>query len=138
MLILDIEHVVATEFCNNLVRYNLVTGSVLVEGFLGTFGLEIGIDTGLGHQVDGWVAVVGVVALDGHIVNLGTNAQCSVAWEGPGGSGPGENAQVVAELAVGRCLDGLEHLVAVVYYSKLGSNCLVLHVAVASRLVELV
>ena len=74
MLILDIEHVVATEFCNNLVRYNLVTGSVLVEGFLSTFGLEIGIDTGLGHQVDGWVAVVGVVALDGHIVNLGTNA----------------------------------------------------------------
>ena len=137
LVVVETEQVVAVELSNHLVGNHLVAGLVAVERQFGTLGLEIGIDASLGHEVDARFAVIGVVALERHIVDLRTHAQGGVAGQGPGCGGPCQHIEVL-EASVGLVHDGLHHRMVLNRHGELCSHCLVLHIAVTAGHVKLV
>ena len=60
---------------------------------LAFFGLEVGGEPCFGQDVDGLLAAIGVLTLDGHVVNLRSDAECRVRGQGPGGSRPGKEVE---------------------------------------------
>ncbi len=137
LLVAHAHQVAALELGDNLVGDHFVARLVAAQRLVLALGLEIGIDTGLGHEIGGRAAAVGVEALKRHIVDLGAHAQGGVAGQCPRRCGPCDNLDVVPTL-VDLAQELLHHLVVVVLDGELGGYRLVLHIAVASRHVQLV
>ena len=132
-----LQQVLTLEVGDDLVGNHLLA-SLVLQGLVLAVGLEVGIDAGLGQQVDGGLARVGVEALDGHIVDLVADAQGRVAGQGPRGSRPGQHVGLV-EALVGSLADLLDHRVLLTaQHGELGGHRLVLDVAVATGQVQLV
>ena len=132
-----LEQVLTLEAGDDLVGHNLVA-SVILQGLVLAVGLEVGIDAGLGQQVDGGLARVGVEALHGHIVDLVAHTQGGVAGQGPRGGRPGQHVGLV-EAGIGSLVDLLDHgVLLAAQHGELCCHRLVLDVAVAARQVQLV
>ena len=89
---------------------------------------EIGSHTCCCQDVNGFFAAVGVLALQGHIFYFRSYAQSSIGGQCPWGGGP---CQCIHLFSFG--VEG-----NLVRYLKLSSHCGVLHVPIASRLVQFV
>ncbi len=94
----------------------------------GSLGGQVGVQTGLGQHQRHLVGGIGVVGLDGHVVNLRPYAECRVGSQCPRRGGPSQEV---------RCSPAC-HLGLRVLHLELCSTCGVLHVAIASGLVQLV
>ena len=90
--------------------------------------IEVGSETTLGHDGCHWLAIVGVVGLHGHVVNLRSYAERHVRRQCPRCRRP---CQEVSLAVVGPCLLRVNDL-------ELCRNSGVFHVTVATRLIELV
>ena len=106
------------------------------EWQLGALGLKIGVHTRLGHDIGGGLAGVGVITLDGHVVDFRPHAERGVAGQRPRRGGPGEHFNALKAL-VGSGENALHDGVTVGDDIKLSGRRLVLHVAVAARQVQL-
>ena len=133
----DIEQVSTLELSNYLPGYHLVARCIIAQRLLGALSLEVGTQAGLSEQVDGRTAVIGIVALNGYIVNLRSDAQCCVAGQGPGGCRPGQDGQVVKSF-IGLVQDGANGRMVILHYGELSGDGLVLDIAVATGHVQLV
>ena len=91
--------------------------------------LEVGAQSAFGKYVYSFFTGVWVLSLDGYVVNLRSYAQCGVRWQCPRCGCPCE----YVNLHVGLSLEWRN-----IGHSKLCRDGCVLHVAVASRLVQLV
>ena len=92
----------------------------------GTLSREVGIQTSLGQDYSNFLGCIGVVGLDGHIVNLRTYAEGRVGCQRPRCRSPREEVRCAPVRHLGLGILHLEHRRA----------CRVLHVAVAARLVQ--
>ena len=105
----------------------------LFLSFLILLSLEIGIHAGLSNEIDGLLAAIGVLALEGNVVNAGSHTEGRVAGQCPGRGGPGQDidGQLSGILKGTGRLRHVEH-------AELGRHRGVLHIAVATGLVQLV
>ena len=90
--------------------------------------LEVRTHERLSHNERHRLAVVEVVCLDGHIVNLRANAECHVRRQGPRSCGPCDKVRLAPLCPF--CLRILDE--------ELGCGGEVLHVTITTRLIELV
>ena len=105
----------------------------LLIAFLVLFSLEVGGQTAFCQNVDSLFTAIRVLALHRHVVNLGTYAESGVRWECPRGGCPCEDVGGeggFGETESGKLGGALE--------VELCSHCCVLHIAVATGLVQFV
>ena len=113
---------------HDLERDELVAGLVCVEGDALGLLVEVRVEQGLGQHGGHLLSRVGVVAPHGHVVDLRADAERGVRRQGPGGRGPCQEAGRSPTLHLGLGVEDAE----------LPDDGRVLHVAVASGLVQLV
>ena len=122
LLVMDAHKVGALHFGNDVAR-------VLV--------VEIGAETRFCHHHRARLLGVGVLGLNSHVVDFRTNAERGVRWQGPRCCGPGQNIKLLV-VGVGFRQNILNKFVFSVSNLELCGAGGVLHVAVATRLVQLV
>ncbi len=90
--------------------------------------LQVSIDTALRHNQSHWLAIVEIISLDGNIVNLRTHTESHVGWQCPRCGSPSDEIRFapLGPLSL-RILD-----------QELCCGGEVLHVAITTRLVQLV
>ena len=128
LLVAQTHKVLALDGGDDFVGHQLVAGFVIIKrNFLG-FGVEHTVHQCLGHGGGDGFAGVGVVGAHDGVADVGANAQCGVRRESPGGGGPGQHARFAPAFHGG---DGVKQC-------ELRGAGGVLHVAVATGLIELV
>ena len=110
----------------------------LLIAFLVLFCLEVGGQTAFCQNVDSLFTAIRVLALHRHVVNLGTYAESGVRWECPRGGCPCEDVgiQVVRHL-VQQFAFAFQPF-AYIFHEELCGHRRVLHIAVATGLVQFV
>ena len=115
-------------------------GDIFLSGFIGIqrqgvfLRREVFPEQVAGQDDRDGLVGVGIECLHLHIGYFGANGQGGIGREGPGGGGPGqeENIPVCSIVFEEKFGDFIAD------HFELGGNCIVFHLAVASRLIELV
>ena len=136
-MIFDAHQFATGKFGNHLVRNHLVAFFVGSQIEISTFSGKVGAQACLRQEVGGRFAGVGVVAFHRHILNFRSHAEGSVGRKGPRRGGPSNDAEFF-ESGIHFAQYISHHRIAIVFHGKLCGNGLVLHIAIAARLVQLV
>ena len=128
LLILHAHEVGTLVLAHHLVGHELVAGLVVLECKVSSLGVEVHAEECLGQYHGHLLARVSVVGLHGHIVYLGAYAERRIGGQCPRCGGPCDEVWCTP----------LSHLGLGVLHAELTHNGGVLHVAIASGLVELV
>ena len=113
---------------NHAIRNHLVASLVLLKWELSAGRVEVRRQQWFCKYHGDRLTAVAVICLHCNIVNLWTYAECCIRWQCPRSSCPGEEIWSTP----------LCHLRLWIKHTELCHGCSILHVAVATRLVELV
>ena len=136
--ILHAQHIFTSEFGNHAIRHNLFARLVGVERHFGSLCSKVGIQACLGKHKHARSAAVRIVAFNSHIFDFLTHAQRSVRRQSPRRGGPSQDAKIIGKRFMGSFNNAAYKRMLGVGYSKSCSDGGVLHVAVATRLIQLV
>ena len=128
LLILVSNEFLTCIFSHNAIRHHLVAMLVCLHIGILALGLEISVKARLGHDDGHLLVVIWIVCLYCHILDVWTYTECGIRRQSPWSCSPGRKIRLtpVCPFSVG------------IGYLEEGCTCCVLHVAIATRLVELV